>query len=189
LSAPLVLLVGLPGAGKTTIARAVATKLGCEIIELDEEIERIAAAPISHIFGAIGQAGFRRFEVEATRRLLERSSPAIVAVGGGWIANARARALVPPNWRTVYLRVSVLAAGHRLAGATDLRPLLANATSEEDLAARLEQLARERVPLYERADATIDTEAGAFSEVVDRVAELASTFLYGSAVSPPGPDS
>lgn len=183
------LLVGLPGAGKTSIARAVAPKLGCEIVELDEEIERIASAPISRIFGAIGQAGFRRFEVEATRLLLERSSPAIVAVGGGWIANARARALVPPNWRTIYLRVSVLAAGRRLAGSTDARPLLADAMSEEDLDARLEQLERERVPLYERADATIDTEAGSFPEIVERTAELVSAFLYGSAVSPPTTDA
>jgi hypothetical protein len=50
-------------------------------------------------------------------------------------------------------------------------------------------LARERVPLYERADATIDTEAGAFTQVVDRVAELASTFLNGSAVTPPATDA
>jgi shikimate kinase len=185
LIAPLVLLVGLPGAGKTAIARAAAARLGCDIVELDEEIEQIASAPVGHIFGAIGEAGFRRFELEATRRLLEHASPAIVAVGGGWIANARARALVPPNWRTIYLRVSVRAAAGRLGGAADVRPLLANAKSEEDLAARLEQLARERVPLYERADATIDTEAGAFTEVVDRVVQLASTFLYGPAVSPP----
>ena len=183
------LLVGLPGAGKTTIGRAVATKLGCEIVELDEKIEQIASAPISRIFGSIGEAGFRRFELEATRQLQERLSPAIVAVGGGWIANARARALVPPNWRTVYLRVSSLTAGRRLAGGTETRPLLAEAKSEGELIARLEQLARERVPLYERADATIDTEAGSFPDVVDRVAELASTFLYGPAVSPPPTDT
>lgn len=176
------LLVGLPGAGKTTVARAVAAKLGCEIVELDEEIEQIASAPISRIFESIGEASFRRFELEATRRLRERSSAAIVAVGGGWIANARARALVPANWRTVYLRVSSLTAGRRLAGRTDTRPLLAEAKSEEELIARLEQLARERVPLYERADDTIDTEAGTFPEVVDRVAEVASTFLRGDAV-------
>ena len=183
------LLVGLPGAGKTAIARGVASQLRCDIVELDEKITQLASAPIHRIFGTMGEAAFRRFEVEATRQLLQRSSPAIVAVGGGWIANGRARGLVPPNWRTIYLRVSSLAAARRLAGSTVARPLLADATSETDLVARLEQLARVRVPLYERADTTIDTEAGSFPEIVERVAEVASTFLYGSAISPPATDS
>jgi shikimate kinase len=184
LSAPLVLLVGLPGAGKSTVARAVANKLSCDLVEMDEVIEQIAAVPVGRIFSSIGEAGFRRFEVEATRLLRERATPAIVAAGGGWIANGRARALVLPTWRTIYLRVSSLTAGRRLAGGTAARPLLAGAKSEEDLVARLEQLARERVPLYERADTTIDTEAGTLAEVIDRVAEVAFGFLYSGSPLP-----
>jgi shikimate kinase len=177
---PHVLLIGLPGSGKSTVARAVAARIGCDSVELDAEIERLAGAPVPHIFRNVGEAGFRRFEVEATRGLLSRTSPGIVSTGGGWIANARARKVVPRDWQAIYLRMSPAVAADRLAQQARERPLLAEASgSAQELKARLEQLARERVRLYERAGTTIDTDPLTLPQVIDRTAELASALLFG----------
>ena len=178
-----VLFVGLPGAGKTTIARAVGARIGRDVVELDEEIERIAGTAVKRIFASFGEVGFRRFEVEATRHLLDRSESALVSAGGGWIANRRARELVPGDWPILYLRVSPATAAARLAESAAARPLLAGAgvgagaRSPERLTHRLEELAAERSALYERADAVVDTEAEPMDAVVDQVARLVQAWL------------
>lgn len=176
-----VLFVGLPGAGKTTIARAVGARIGRDVVELDEEIERIAGTAVKRIFASFGEVGFRRFEVEATRHLLDRSESALVSAGGGWIANRRARELVPGDWPILYLRVSPATAAARLAESAAARPLLAGAgggaRSPERLTHRLEELAAERSALYERADAVVDTEAEAMDAVVEQVVRLVQAWL------------
>lgn len=181
---PHVLLVGLPGAGKSSVARAVGERIGCDVVELDAEIERIAGAPVPQIFRDVGDAGFRRFEAEATRRLLARTAPGLVSVGGGWIANARARRVVPVDWQAIYLRVSPSVAASRLAEGARDRPLLAGAASAGELRDTLEQMARERVRLYEGAGTTIDTDPLTLPQVIDRTAELASALLYGGTARP-----
>lgn len=171
------ILVGLPGAGKTTIARAVGAKIGRDVVELDEQIEHLAGTMVSRIFASFGEAAFRRFEVEATRQLLDRRESAVVSAGGGWIANQRARELVPGDWPILYLRVSPRAAAARLAQSAGTRPLLAGPRSPERLTHRLEQLAAERAALYERADAVVDTELESIAAVVDQVARLVAAWL------------
>jgi shikimate kinase len=166
-----VILVGLPGAGKTTIAHAVGARIGRDVVELDEQIEYLAGTMV------FGEASFRRFEVEATRQLLERPESAVVSAGGGWIANQRARELVPGDWPILYLRVSPGAAAARLARSAGTRPLLAGARSPERLTHRLEELAAERAALYERADAVVDTESEPIAAVIDRVARLIAAWL------------
>lgn len=173
-----VVLVGLPGAGKTTIARAVGARIGRDVVELDEEIEQLAGTAVARIFASFGEVGFRRFEVEATRQLLQRRESALVSAGGGWIANRRARELVPGDWPILYLRVSPGTAAARLAESAAARPLLAGAgASPERLTHRLEELAAERRALYERADAVVDTESETIGSVVEEVARLVEAWL------------
>lgn len=171
-----VALVGLPGAGKTTVGQVVAARIRCPFIELDTRIARLAGLSVSQIFASLGEAAFRRFEFEATRALLDEPG-SLISTGGGWIANPRVRALVPPDWRIIYLRVSAATAAARLAGDTASRPLLAGATDLETLRKRLSGLAAAREALYARADVTIDTEAVTVAQVIDQTAELASAFL------------
>ncbi|MGK2935282.1 MAG: shikimate kinase, partial [Gemmatimonadaceae bacterium] len=98
-----VFLIGLPGAGKSSVGNAVATKLQIPFVDLDREIESTAGKSIARIFAEDGEPRFRNLELEATERLPRTS--AIVAPGGGWISNEAIRVLVPRAGPTIYLRV------------------------------------------------------------------------------------
>lgn len=165
-----VFLIGLPGAGKSSVGSAVATKLHIPFVDLDREIEKAAGKSISSIFAEIGEPGFRALESAATERLPRTS--AIVAPGAGWISNEAVRVLVPRAGPTIYLRVEPRTAALRLGAAAADRPLLAGDPLRE-----LERLLATREQLYESADAIIDTEQYPFDHVVQRTAELASAFL------------
>jgi shikimate kinase len=178
-AAPHVVLVGLPGAGKTTVARAVADRLRVEFVDLDAEIEQRAGVSIHELFGSAGEPEFRRLEAEVTHELLGRNSPGVIAAGGGWIANVRARELVPTAWAILYLRVSPLEAATRLGRGASSRPLLADAVTVAAVAERLEELAGSRVQLYERADLVVDTDGITLGEVVEKVATAAAPLLGG----------
>lgn len=165
-----VFLIGLPGAGKSTVGRAVATQLHIPFIDLDRDIEAEAGKSICRIFAEHGEAAFRALEIAATKRLPR--GLAIVAPGAGWISNEGIRVLVPRPGPTIYLRVTPRAAAFRLGKAAADRPLLAAGP-----AAGLERLLEERRQLYEAADAVVDTELLPFDQVINRTAELASAFL------------
>jgi shikimate kinase len=147
-------LVGLPGSGKSTVGRLAAERWPSEFAgytDLDEQIVAEAGRSIPEIFARAGERGFRRLERGAMEAALARS-PHLVAAGAGWIAEpgnlaaARVRhALV------VYLRVTPEQAHARLAAATD-RPLLAG----PDRLARLTTLLAERDSWYRQADAEVD---------------------------------
>lgn len=165
-----VFLIGLPGAGKSTIGQAVATQLRIPFVDLDREIEKTAGKSISRIFAEDGEAHFRELEFEATRRLPR--TPAIVAPGAGWISNEAVRVLVSHAGPTIYLRVEPRTAALRLGAAAADRPLLAGGTLQE-----LERLLADRKTLYESADGVVDTEQYPIDQVIQRTAELASAFL------------
>jgi shikimate kinase len=165
-----VFLVGLPGAGKSSVGNAVATKLHIPFVDLDREIEITAGKSIARIFAEAGEPAFRALELAATARLPRTS--AIVAPGAGWISNEAVRVLVPRAGPTIYLRVEPRTAALRLGAAAADRPLLAGDPLRE-----LERLLAFRRKLYESADAIVDTEQYPFDQVVQRTAELASAFL------------
>ncbi|MGI8618317.1 MAG: shikimate kinase [Gemmatimonadaceae bacterium] len=165
-----VFLIGLPGAGKSTIGKAVATKLLIPFVDLDRDIEIFSGKSIPVIFSEDGEIRFRQLEADATQRLPR--TPAIVAPGAGWISNEAVRVLVPRAGPTIYLRVEPRTAALRLgAGAAD-RPLLAGDPEKE-----LDRLLAVRQQLYESADAVVDTEQYPIDQVIQRTAELASAFL------------
>jgi shikimate kinase len=161
-------LVGLPGAGKTVCGELLAERLRRPFLDLDREIERMAGRTISEIFAQSGEGQFRDLETEATRSL-PGLSPSVISPGGGWIEREVNRELVRGTSRLVYLRVSPATALRRLAGETAARPLLA----ERDAAAEIAAILDRRSPLYQAADAELDTEVLSPSAVVDQLVRLA----------------
>ena len=167
--APIV-LVGLPGAGKSTVGRLAAERLGWAFVDLDAEIVRAAGGRgIPELFAAEGEAAFRERERAATQALVGRQR-LVLAPGGGWMANPGCAALLRPPARIVHLRVGVSVALGRLAGSPEVRPLLAG----PDPAGALAALQRRRDSAYRAADVELDTEVLSLQEVVDSVVRLAT---------------
>lgn len=163
-----VILVGLPGAGKTTVGRLAAEALGVPFLDFDEEIERREAATVPELFAARGERGFRSLERALTAELVGRP-PMVLAPGGGWVTNPDVVALLRPPGRIIHLRVGPAVALARLGALRDARPLLQGT----DPAATMLQLYEARAALYAAADASIDTEVFPLQQLGWRVAELA----------------
>ena len=168
-SKPHLILVGLPGSGKTTVGQAVAEKTGRTFLDLDLEIERREGQSISQIFGEKGEEYFRRREREVTAELRFVGNM-IVSPGGGWMMNPDVVALVRPPGRIVYLKVRPETALTRLGPSRSARPLL----SRPDPLAELKRLFELRKRIYETADSVIDTELYGLQRVIEKVIELAS---------------
>ena len=162
-------LVGLPGVGKSTAGAAVAARLGRRFLDFDTEIERREGVSVSEIFAEKGEAYFREVERQLTTELVDME-PAVVAPGGGWITNPGVVALVRPIGSIIYLRAHPETVLRRMGAARDDRPLLRGPAPLRALAALL--AAREAA--YAAADHVIDTDLLDPQQVIDKIAELAS---------------
>jgi shikimate kinase len=161
---PHLVLVGLPGAGKSTVGSMVASRLGKTFLDFDLEIERRQGMPISQIFGELGEGGFRELE----RKLTEELQPLgnmVLAPGGGWITDPAVVALIRPPAKLVYLRVRPEAALKRLASEAGARPLL----NRPDPMAELTKLFEDRKLAYQSADLEIGTEQLTPEQVTDQI--------------------
>ncbi|MBA3341292.1 MAG: shikimate kinase [Gemmatimonadaceae bacterium] len=168
MSRPNLVLIGLPGAGKTTIGRAAARALNWPFIDFDTEIEHRAHASVAEIFARHGEDQFRRFEHSLTAELAGCSGM-VMSAGGGWVVNDESVALLRSTSRIIYLRVAPSTVIVRLGLAKSRRPLLDVA---DPLAAVTEMLAR-RAPRYETADLIVDTEVVERKEVIEQVRQYA----------------
>lgn len=145
-------LVGLMGAGKTTVGRLLARRLGKRFVDSDHEIEARTGASIPWIFEIEGETSFRRREAEMIRELTAQDG-IVLATGGGAILNPENRAFLKQRGTVIYLRASIDSILQRTACDKN-RPLLQTANPRQ----RLEELLQQREPLYcEIADLTIDT--------------------------------
>ena len=167
---PNIVLVGLPGAGKTTIGRAAAKQLHWPFIDLDTEIEHREHASVASIFAQKGENYFRGLEQSLTRELAGCRGT-VISAGGGWITNRESVALFRRTGRIIYLRVGAEAAMSRLESARVRRPLLEVA----DPLARLASLLEVRHLMYEEADLTIDTEVVGRKQVIEQVRAYAQS--------------
>jgi 3-dehydroquinate synthase len=147
-----VYLVGLMGAGKTTVGRALAKKLNKTFIDSDHEIEARTGASISLIFEIEGEEGFRQREMEVIRDLTAQQD-IVLATGGGAILKPENREYLKSRGTVIYLRASVNSILQRTSHDKS-RPLLQTADPRK----KIEQLSQERDPLYrEVADLIIET--------------------------------
>lgn len=150
-SRPLV-LVGLMGAGKTSIGRALARRLGLCFVDADHEIERVSTMPVAEIFVHYGEAEFRALERRVMERLLDAGEPCVIATGGGAFMNDETRALIRARAHSVWLRADLDVLEGRTRGRTH-RPLL----NGKDVRAVLCELMDQRYPVYGQADIVVDT--------------------------------
>lgn len=146
-------LVGLPGAGKSTVGALLAERLGRTFLDFDAEIERREGMPISQIFGERGEAGFRELERKITDELKDFGNM-ILAPGGGWIMDKESVALIRPPAVLIYLRVKPETAIKRLMGVPGSRPLL----NRPDPLGELTKLFEARRLEYQKADIEVGTE-------------------------------
>ena len=162
-----IFLVGMMGAGKTTIGRSLAKMLGREFIDLDQAIEARCGVPVSHIFEVEGEEGFRKRE---TLLLDEYSQqPGIVlATGGGAVLAAQNRRILAERGVVVYLRASDEELYRRVAKDRN-RPLLQTANPR----ARVTELLTQRAPLYEEvAHVAFDTGSMPIAQAADALVQL-----------------
>lgn len=145
---PLV-LVGMMGAGKTTVGRRIAGRLGRQFIDSDEEIERAAQMSIPEIFEQRGEGEFRAGETRVIARLLKERD-VVLATGGGAFVNPETRALVKAEAVSVWLKADLDILFERVSRRSN-RPLLKTA----DPRGTLEKLIADRYPIYEEADVIV----------------------------------
>jgi shikimate kinase len=159
---PTLVLVGPPGAGKTTVGQLVADKLGVALRDTDADIERTAGKPIREIFVDDGEPAFRTLERAAVAAALGEHE-GVVALGGGAVANPRTRELLATH-TVVHLDVGLADAASRVGFNRDRPLLLGNPR------AQLKKLLDERRPLYEQvATATVVTSGRTPEDIADEV--------------------
>ena len=163
-------LVGLMGAGKTSVGRRLAVRLGLPFVDADEEIEQAAGRSVADIFEDYGEPAFRDLERRVLARLLG-GPPQVIGTGGGAFIDPDTRALMRERCITVWLRVEIATLVKRVRG-NDRRPLLRG----KDPMAVLTALAEVREPIYAEADLTIAGADRAHETTVERIVEALASF-------------
>ncbi|WP_407178115.1 helix-turn-helix transcriptional regulator [Bradyrhizobium sp. STM 3562] len=146
-------LIGLRGAGKSTLGRMLAKKIGWNFVELNKEIERENGLSVAEIIALYGQEGFRRLEQTALQHLLARSEPMVLATGGGIVSEPLTFDLILSSFYTVWLKAEPEEHMGRVRKQGDLRPM----ADDRSAMAELRNILRSREPLYARAAAVVDT--------------------------------
>lgn len=161
-----IVLVGLMGAGKTTVGRRLAQRLDLPFVDADSEVEAAAGLTIPEIFETHGEPAFRDGERKVIARLLS-NGPQVLATGGGAYMDAETRARVAAKGISVWLKADLDVLMKRV-GKRPTRPLL----KTDNPRAVMEKLMAERNPVYAEADIALETGEGPHEEVVDRLVAL-----------------
>ena len=152
-SAKGIALIGMRGAGKTTLGRQLAERHGLPFIRISDVIHELAGMAIGELLEMTGQNAYRRLEFEALEHIVAHHGTVVVEAGGGLVSEARSYNLLLKCFHTVWLQASPEEHMQRVTDQGDMRPMAGNSRAMEDLRAIL----REREPLYRQADKILDT--------------------------------
>jgi shikimate kinase len=158
-------LVGMMGAGKSSVGRKLAARLAMPFVDADTEIEAAAGMTIPEIFEVRGEPEFRSGEARVIARLLD-GGPQVLATGGGAYMNAETRALIGRKGVSIWLKAEFDVLMRRIRRRND-RPLLRTADPE----VTLKRLIGERYPVYAQADITIESRDVSHEVIVDELVE------------------
>jgi shikimate kinase len=181
LGARSVVLVGMMGAGKSSIGRRLAGRLGIAFVDADNEIEVAAGMTIPDIFSTYGEAYFRAGETRVIARLLD-SGPQVLATGGGAFMNADTRGAIGAHGVSVWLKAEFDVLMRRIKRRQD-RPLL----KTDDPGETLRALMAERYPVYAQADITIQSREVPHEKIVDEIAGALADYLALNVDAPDAP--
>jgi XRE family aerobic/anaerobic benzoate catabolism transcriptional regulator len=146
-------LIGLRGAGKSTLGDMLAAKMNLPFIELDREVEKEAGMPLSEVFSLYGQSGYRRNEKRALENVLQQFERAIISVGGGVVSEKDTFDFLLSNCYTIWIKALPEQHMSRVMAQGDVRPISENDEAMEDL----RRILQAREPLYAKADLQLDT--------------------------------
>jgi shikimate kinase len=166
-----IVLIGMMGAGKSSIGRRLATRLSLPFIDADAEIEAAAGCSIAEIFERHGEEEFRAGERRVVARLLG-GPPHVLATGGGAFMNEQTRDIIRDRGISIWLRADLDVLLQRVSRRND-RPML----QAEDQRARLVELMEQRDPWYAHADLVVESTDGPLEQTADRVYEVLEQYL------------
>ncbi len=173
-------LVGLRGAGKSTLGAALAERFEVPFIELDREIERGSGMALGEIFDLYGQNGFRRLEREALAGILAATPRFVLAAGGSIVSEPSTFAELLLGCFTIWVRARPADHMQRVIAQGDLRPMAGNSEAMADL----ERILAGREALYRKADAQLDTAGKSVPEALEDLVRLASGAFEGQVEGP-----
>jgi XRE family aerobic/anaerobic benzoate catabolism transcriptional regulator len=164
-------LIGLRGAGKSTLGAQLAQEHEVPFVEMDREIEAESGLPLSELFSLYGQAGYRRFEGRCLTRIIKEYPRAVLSVGGGVVSEAGTYDFLLANCFTVWLKASPSEHMQRVIAQGDMRPMAASHEAMEDL----KRILAGRESQYRKADEVVDTSGlsveASFARLRDVVAQ------------------
>jgi XRE family transcriptional regulator, aerobic/anaerobic benzoate catabolism transcriptional regulator len=172
-------LIGLRGAGKTTLGRMLAKKIGWSFVELNKEIEAQNGLSVAEIIALYGQEGFRRMEQAALTQLLARKELMVLATGGGIVSEPLTFDLILSSFYTIWLKAEPEEHMARVRRQGDLRPM----ADDRSAMAELRNILVSREPLYARASAVVDTAGLSVDAAAARLIEQVRPVLQNEARS------
>jgi XRE family aerobic/anaerobic benzoate catabolism transcriptional regulator len=170
-------LIGLRGAGKSTLGSQLAQYLGCPFIELDRLVEHDYGARIPDLIEIAGLATFRRYERAYLERVVDAHPAAVIAAAGGIVSNPETYALLLRRTHTVWLRARPDEHMRRVMAQGDFRPMAQNREAMADLVAILDA----RGPDYARAEAELDTSGDTVEQSFEKLVRIAGRYRTGEA--------
>src|SRR5438552_3533775 len=170
-------LIGLRGAGKSTLGRMLAKKIGWSFVELNKEIEAQNGLSVAEIIALYGQEGFRRMEQAALGQLLARKELMVLATGGGIVSEPLTFDLILSSFYTIWLKAEPEEHMARVRGQGDLRPM----ADDRSAMAELRTILLSREPLYARASAVVDTAGLTVDAAAARLIDAVAPVLHSEA--------